>query len=269
MQFKNSLERKSVLIVEDDAELAYSFASHLNMEGYLAIAVGTVNDAIKKLENQKFHLIVVDMHLGNQTGERVIHVVRKDICGLNIRSPILVCSGQLESKIFENIKHHIDDAMVKPFPTQELITKANYWTNMLSTKTSARRILDSENKAQILVVDDDRELANNMCTHLNFVGYNAVACYTVLDTKLKIARQKFDCILMDRHIKQRECVEIIKPLRIDNSSPNQKTPVIVMTGDMTDEFVHKIHTNVQGFIRKPIITGELPNVVNYVMERDA
>ena len=220
--FKNSLDRKSILIIDDNIELADSLCEYLGNHGYFTLAAYNVNDAIKKLENQKFHLIVVDLHLGDQNGEKIINVIRKDLCGLNMRSPILVCSGHLDSKSLVSLRHY--------------------------------------------VVDDNAELADNICNFLNSDDtYNALACYNILDTKLKLGKQKFDCILMDRHLRQRESTELIKLLRSDMSLPNHKTPIVVITGDLTDSFVTLLRDDVQGFIRKPLALRELNNVINFVV----
>ena len=264
--FKNSLDRKSILIIDDNIELADSLCEYLGNHGYFTLAAYNVNDAIKKLENQKFHLIVVDLHLGDQNGEKIINVIRKDLCGLNMRSPILVCSGHLDSKSLVSLRHYVDDAIIKPFKPHDLLAKANHWTNLLSTKDPTQTQIVSEVKLQVLVIDDNAELADNICNFLNSDDtYNALACYNILDTKLKLGKQKFDCILMDRHLRQRESTELIKLLRSDMSLPNHKTPIVVITGDLTDSFVTLLRDDVQGFIRKPLALRELNNVINFVV----
>lgn len=261
----NSLERKSILVVEDDQELAAKVGGMLANAGYLTIIVDNVTEAIKKLENQKFHLVIVDMHLGSQTGEKIIHVIRKDLCGLNIRTPILICSGQLNPKMFENIKYYVDDVVIKPFKMEDLLAKAHHWTQVLSRKDSTRKSINDQ-RLPILVIDDNAELVDNICTFLNAdVSFLPVPSYNLPDSQLKLSRQKFDCILIDRHIRQKECTELIKTLRADTGAPNYRSPVIIMTGDLSDEFINVLRDDVQGFIRKPIALKELANVINFAI----
>jgi len=263
--FNNKLDKKSILIIEDDHELAANTSEILTAAGYLNLVSDNVQDAIKKLENQKFHLVIIDMHLGNQTGERIIHVIRKDLCGLNIKTPVLVCSGQLKSKMFENIKHSIDDVIIKPFKMDDLLEKVHRWTQQLSVKGAGGRVL-SDQKSPVLVIDDNAELVDNICAYLsNDVNFLPVPSYNLQDTQLKLSRQKFDCILIDRHIRQKQCTEIIKALRKDQSAPNNKSPVIIMTGDLSDDFVTLLRDDVQGFIRKPVVLKELANVLNFAI----
>jgi DNA-binding response OmpR family regulator len=263
--FKNNLDRKSVLVIEDDLELADSVTEMLTQAGFFTLATDNVADAIKKLENQKFHLVIVDMHLGNQTGEKIIHVIRKDLCGLNIRTPILVCSGQLKPKMFENIKYYIDDVVIKPFKLADLVAKAKHWTNVLSSKDPANKLLTGQ-RYPVLVIDDNAELVDNICAYLSSDGaFQPIPSYNFADTQLKLSRQKFECVLIDRHIRQKECTEIVKSLRAESSAPNNKTPVIVMTGDLSEEFITMLRDDVQGFVRKPIALKELANVINFAV----
>ncbi len=263
--FKNHLDRKSILIVEDDRDLAANTGEILSREGYLTLIVDNVQEAVKRLENQKFHLVIVDMHLGSSTGEKILHVIRKDLCGLNIKTPILVCSGQLKPKMFENIKFFIDDVLIKPFKMEDLLEKANKWTKLLSSKNSARKSM-SDQRLPILIIDDNAELVDNICSYLaSDVNFLPVPSYNLPDTQLKLSRQKFDCILIDRHIRQKQCTELIKSLRADPGAPNSKSPIIVMTGDLNDDFVNLLRDDVQGFLRKPVVLKELANVLTFAI----
>jgi CheY-like chemotaxis protein len=263
--FKNNLDRKSILIVEDDHELAANASEILAGAGYMTLIADNVQDAIKKLENQKFHLVIIDMHLGGQTGERIIHVIRKDLCGLNIKTPVLVCSGQLKPKMFESIKNFIDDVIIKPFKMDDLLEKSRRWTQTMSNKGPGAKIVN-DHRSSVLVIDDNAELVDNICSYLGSdVSFLPVPSFNLPDTHLKLSRQKFDCILIDRHIRQKQCTEVIKSLRTDVSAPNNKTPVIIMTGDLSDEFVNLLRDDVQGFIRKPVVLKELANVLNFAI----
>lgn len=264
-KFKNNLDKKSVFIIEDDSELAANISDTLTASGYATLIADNVQDAIKKLENQKFHLVIVDMHLGSQTGEKIIHVIRKDLCGLNLRTPIMVCSGQLKPKMLQNIRHFVDDVIIKPFKMEDLLERTRRWTQVLSSKDTSRKQM-TDQKFPILVIDDNAELVDNICIFLESdASFLPVPAYNLPDTQLKLSRQKFDCILIDRHIRQKQCTELIKALRADLGAPNNKSPVIVMTGDLNEEFVNILRDEVQGFIRKPIALKELANVINFAI----
>lgn len=265
---KNNLDKKAILIVEDDNDLAENLATHLAHAGYYTMSVDNVNEACKKLENQKFHMIIVDLHLGDQTGEKVISVIRKDLCGLNIRSPIIVCTGNMTSQKFYQIQHHIDDVMVKPVEVKDVLEKADIWTNKLSIKDHAKKVIRPRNKIQILVADDDINLVDNICAYLKSSDFNPVPCYDILDTRTKLALQKFDCILIDRHMNTRDSTELLISMRQDLSIPNARTPTIMMTGDLNEDFIRFLAKDIQGFIRKPMQMTDLPRYINMVLEKN-
>ncbi|MGZ3692130.1 MAG: response regulator [Pseudobdellovibrio sp.] len=263
--FKNSLGKKSILVIEDDPELSEVTCAALANAGYGVHAADNVADAIKKLENQKFHLIIVDLFLGAHSGEKIINIIRKDLFGLNIKSPILVCSGYFRQNILDNIKNHIDDAIVKPFTVEDLVAKAEYWTNQLSSKDNSKIRMQANSRPKILIIEDDQEFADNIFNYLSQLSYSPVISNSLVDGKIKLSLQKFDFILIDRHLKTRESSEIIASLNTDVDQINYKTPVVAMTGDLSEDFIAFLRENVEGFIRKPFELSELPRLINSIL----
>lgn len=265
--FKNRLSEISILVVEDDEELSQAFSYRLQSVGYSTVTASTVSEAIKKLSNQKFQLIIVDMILGRETGEKIINVIRKDLCGLNTKSPILVCSGQLKIDMFDEIQHFVDDVIVKPFELDVLVQKANYWTSQPSRKDNSKsRVISSSPK--LLVVDDDKNLADNICGYLNRMRFQAVASYRISDAQAQLSKERFDFILMDRHVAHSESTDLIKNLVTDIASPNRTTPIVVMTGDLSEDFINLIRQNVDGFLRKPVPLMDLPKMIQSWLGQD-
>lgn len=263
------VEKKSVLIVEDDTDLAEAFKDALELAGYHTQQATSVYDAYKKLENQKFHLIVVDMHLGPQNGEKVINVIRKDLRGLNIRSPILVCTGQLNLNSFHEIQNFVDDVLIKPVEAEEILKKANFWTQKLSSKDHSKKSIVRQNKLKVLVAEDDIDLADNMTSYLKSSDYQVVTSYSYNDLRQKLSLQKFDCIILDRHINQQDSSQLARQLRQDLTSLNNKTPIIMATADLTENFIKALCNDIQGFIYKPFSLSDLPKYINVLLDKDS
>lgn len=268
MSEKLQVEKKSVLIVEDDADLVEVFKDTLELAGYYTQQASNVYEAYKKLENQKFHLIIVDMHLGPQNGEKVINVIRKDLRGLNIRSPILVCTGQLNLNSFHEIQNFIDDVLIKPVEADDLLKKAHYWTQKLSNKDNSRKSIIRQDKLKILVAEDDIDLADNISSYLKSADFNVVTSYSYNDLKQKLSLQKFDCIVLDRHINQQDSSQLVQQLRTDLTSLNNKTPIIMATADLTENFIKSLCNNIQGFMHKPFSLSDIPRYINMLLEKD-
>src|SRR5215831_2159728 len=58
----------SVLLVEDEENLASLVAAYLEQEGYRVVAVGTGADALQAVEQQPVRLVVLDLNLPDMDG---------------------------------------------------------------------------------------------------------------------------------------------------------------------------------------------------------
>jgi DNA-binding response OmpR family regulator len=111
----------TVLIVEDDVELAGTLADVLTTEGFKILHCSKISDANQKLSNQKFSCILLDMKLEQGTGDMVIEAIRKDKGHFNFRTPVLVVSGHLTPETLAKIKSEIQGVLVKPFDIKTLV----------------------------------------------------------------------------------------------------------------------------------------------------
>jgi DNA-binding NtrC family response regulator len=114
--------KKHILIVEDDADLCNAMMKMLFDAEYEPHGSLTIKDAQLKLQNQAYGCIILDMRLGESTGEELIEFIRGGQGSLNNRTPILVVSGYLDKALVQKIAGKIQGALVKPFDTQTLLS---------------------------------------------------------------------------------------------------------------------------------------------------
>jgi CheY-like chemotaxis protein len=115
--------KKSVLIIEDEAEFAEILSERLRQEGFAVQSCDCVPEANLRIKNQRFDCIVVDIRLAKGTGDQVITYTRRFPENLNYKTPILVTSGELEPDLLKRIGKDIQGALVKPFPLNSLTEK--------------------------------------------------------------------------------------------------------------------------------------------------
>jgi len=116
-------ESKWVLVVEDDTSLASILSDGLKSGGYRVVQAGTASDGIKKLGNQKFHCVLVDIRLASGSGEQIITFMRTHQGGYNHKTPIIVTSGYLDVELVKRIKAEVTGILVKPFNIRALLDK--------------------------------------------------------------------------------------------------------------------------------------------------
>ncbi len=117
------VKRKYILYIEDEVELAEIVKEELESECYKVVTSETYTDAIKKLSNQKFDLIIADLKLKKGSGDMVIELIKQDSKNFNYSTPVFVASGMITSDILKRVGGHIDHAFVKPFEIEELLDK--------------------------------------------------------------------------------------------------------------------------------------------------
>jgi DNA-binding response OmpR family regulator len=115
-------EPKSILVVEDDIDVCNAIVTTLAQNGYRPTGCSSAREANFKLKNQKFACILLDMRLGNETGEHVIEFVRHRKESQNLGTPVLVVSGSLDKDLILKIAGQIQGAIVKPFDQKDLLS---------------------------------------------------------------------------------------------------------------------------------------------------
>ncbi|MGZ3694233.1 MAG: response regulator [Bdellovibrionota bacterium] len=108
------LEKKHILVVEDDIELLGALLKTIIAAGYAATGASNVREATFKLKNQKFTSVVLDLKLGEEDGFEVVEYIRSRK-GLNKETPIIVASGNLNAEVAKKLAGKIQGALVKPY----------------------------------------------------------------------------------------------------------------------------------------------------------
>lgn len=67
-----------LLVIDDEANIRLLYAQELSDEGYEVVTAGSAHEAVQKLEESRFDLVVLDIKLRNESGiELLQHIVRE------------------------------------------------------------------------------------------------------------------------------------------------------------------------------------------------
>lgn len=113
---------RTILIVEDEPSIVTLIKYNLEKAGFLTDVAYNGEDAIKKTEENKFDLIVLDLMLPKMDGMEVCKTIRKN----NNYIPILMLTAKDDEydKIY-GLEMGADDYLTKPFSPKELIARIN------------------------------------------------------------------------------------------------------------------------------------------------
>jgi two-component system, OmpR family, alkaline phosphatase synthesis response regulator PhoP len=109
----------SVLLVEDEENLASLVAAYLEQEGYRVVSAGTGAEALQKLEQTPVRLVVLDLNLPDMDGLDVCRQIRA-----RSRVPIVMLTARDEEPDrLAGLGAGADDYIGKPFSPRELVAR--------------------------------------------------------------------------------------------------------------------------------------------------
>lgn len=108
-----------ILVVEDEPDLSNIIRLHLKRAGFVSTAAYTCAEALEKLSEDHFDLIILDVVLPDQHGIELCEMIRK-----NSQCPIIFTSCLDDSEtIIHALQSGGDDYMVKPLNYDEMLAR--------------------------------------------------------------------------------------------------------------------------------------------------
>ena len=144
-----------ILIVEDEPDMLTGLKDNLKFEGYEVSTAGDGEEGLKKILEEEYDLVLLDVMLPKMSGFDVCKTVRKK--GNNIPIILLTAKGEEIDKVL-GLELGADDYVTKPFGLRELLARV---------KAALRRSDNSSDaKAKNSFINIGR-------ININFPSYNA------------------------------------------------------------------------------------------------
>lgn len=113
-----SMEKGSILIVDDDEMILESLVNILENEGYATETATTGERAIKKTNESFFNAIIIDIRLPDMTGIKLLSKVKDTIPKMKK----LILTGYPDTTTaIEAVNRRADAYLVKPFDPEDLL----------------------------------------------------------------------------------------------------------------------------------------------------
>jgi PAS domain S-box-containing protein len=111
----------NILVVEDEASVRSSLSRLLKAKGIEAIVVATASDALARINRQEIRpdLLICDYNLrGSVNGLETVNALR---AALARDIPAIVMTGDIRSKVVDQVAAHGISVLIKPFLADELL----------------------------------------------------------------------------------------------------------------------------------------------------
>jgi phosphate regulon transcriptional regulator PhoB len=135
-----------ILVVDDETDLVQLVTYNLAREGFKVSSASDGEEALDKIKNGRFDLIILDLMLPGIQGNELCRIIRNNPKTNIIPIIMLTAKGDVADKI-QGLETGADDYMTKPFSPKELIARVN----AVLRRTDKRTIQEN-----VLTVDDIR-----------------------------------------------------------------------------------------------------------------
>jgi DNA-binding response OmpR family regulator len=129
--------KRTILVVEDNEELAFGLQSNLEIEGYEVHVAGDGKAGHEAARTLHPDLVILDLMLPGMDGFRVLRAVREE--GLQIPVLILTARGEESDKV-RGLKLGADDYVTKPFGILEFLARVEALLRRSAAPAALRRV---------------------------------------------------------------------------------------------------------------------------------
>ncbi len=159
-----TIEKKRILVIEDEAHIADGIRLNLSIQGY---GVKIAQDGIAGLElwrSWQPDLIILDIMLPMLDGFSILKTIRKE----DEKIPVLILSarGDTKDKV-KGLKYGVDDYLSKPFDLEEFLLRIE---RLLKKKTWFKDDNKDKNLEYKIFEEDSYNFGIN---HIDFITFKA------------------------------------------------------------------------------------------------
>lgn len=122
MGLKKKAEKIKILVVDDEPNIVQTLQDRLEMNEYIVTTAGNGREGLKKAQQEKPDVILLDVIMPVMDGHEMLEVLRKQPDCNDISVIMLTARSQTQDIARANACG-IDDYIVKPFDLSELLEK--------------------------------------------------------------------------------------------------------------------------------------------------
>jgi DNA-binding response OmpR family regulator len=112
-----------VLVVEDEPNIRELVCLHLGLEGYVCEGLADGQAALKRTEEERFDLLVLDVMIPGLDGVSLCRAVRNGRANRDVPIMMLTARREETDKVI-GLESGADDYVTKPFGVRELVARA-------------------------------------------------------------------------------------------------------------------------------------------------
>jgi len=246
---------KKILVIDDEPAIAQLIKINLEADGY---EVDTALDGMEGIEKAKASppdVITLDVLMPGMNGFQVMELLKKNPGTADI--PVIFISiveGPQKDRGF-----HLGavDFLTKPIEYGELLKSLKKIESSIGKVTGVKK--------EVLVIDDERDVANLIKVNLEDQGYDVFVAYNGPNA-IAIARErKPEVIMLDLAMPGMDGFSVMKVLKQDKET--EHIPIIVLTGHDTKGYKQKsLMLGAAQYMTKPFSEKDIVEEIKKVIK---
>jgi DNA-binding response OmpR family regulator len=112
--------KKTILVVEDEPQLALGLKDALEFEGFRVLTCGTGRDGVQQAKTERPHAVLLDLMLPDINGYQVCEEIRRSDAFVPI---LMLTAKSQEADKIRGLDAGADDYVTKPFSVGELVAR--------------------------------------------------------------------------------------------------------------------------------------------------
>lgn len=246
-------EQLLVLLVEPSATQQRIIGQHLNQLGVMSIDnVRTGHDALTKLSDEKYDLVISAMHLDDMTGTELVQNMRMHD---GIRDlPFMLISSETDFRYLEPIRQAgVIAILPKPYELDQL-KRALYSTIHYLDPDSLDESGIEPEALNVLVVDDSFTARQHISRVLNNLGIERITTAKNGREAVDIINQSYlDLIVTDYNMPQMDGRQLVEYIR--QHSQQASIPVLMVSSESDENRIAAVQqAGVSAICDKPFET---------------
>lgn len=239
-----------ILIVDDEEAICLRLQKELEKEGhevYYETSPLRVQEELKKArrENKPYNLLLLNIQMPGMDGLTLFSRIREERLGVEA---IIMTGYHEEQVVIEAIRLSVKDYLNKPISLEELSACVSH---------AQERLIEEANnngKHRILVIDDEKALADRVKRELEKEGYTVAVVYNGQDGLDHFERHRVDMLIVDVRMPAMDGLELIDRCQQINNDFTS----IVITGHGDHEIAREaLKKGVFDYLKKPLSLDKL------------
>lgn len=117
---------------------------------------------------------------------------------------------------------------------------------------------------KILIIEDEKELSDNIVTFLSSENYLCEQVFTCADAKMKVNLYEYDCVILDLMLPDGNGLDLLRNIR---NNHNQVGVIIVSAKDSINDKIIGLEVGADDYLSKPFSLPELKTRIYAIIRR--